>query len=164
MLYDETNPEMFLPTHLLRGATVIYGNFHCAIQYFYSRTSCEVRQNCKIQQSNHNPYFYSRTSCEVRLKWHGFKYVFANFYSRTSCEVRQIMDEIGKEMNCISTHAPLARCDLFPPAVRAGSLHFYSRTSCEVRPCSIYVHRPRQKFLLTHLLRGATVTSGAALN
>ena len=88
MLYDETNPEMFLPTHLLRGATVIYGNFHCAIQYFYSRTSCEVRQ---------------------------------------------IMDEIGKEMNCISTHAPLARCDLFPPAVRAGSLHFYSRTSCEVR-------------------------------
>ena len=56
----------------------------------------------------------------------------ADFYSRTSCEVRRRL------WQCCH------KC-----------CHFYSRTSCEVRHRRYpgYYHK---KFLLTHLLRGAT--------
>ena len=59
----------------------------------------------------------------------------------------------------ISTHAPLARCDGAQQHVNDESIDFYSRTSCEVRPHKIVDNERRKKFLLTHLLRGATATS-----
>ena len=81
----------------------------------------------------------------------------------------------------ISTHAPLARCDLSGIFLSICIVNFNSRTSCEVRHASaaplwwplISTHAPlarcdrgatttcgRCRFQLTHLLRGATSTSG----
>ena len=80
----------------------------------------------------------------------------------------------------ISTHAPHARCDAAAALKLAANVDFYSRTSCEVRrvrtPADVFGilyfylrtscevrRRPgpprsqRRKFLLTHLMRGATV-------
>ena len=58
----------------------------------------------------------------------------------------------------ISTHAPLTRCDDGRDRLLLLDAHFYSRTSYEVRR----KRRPRRpndrKFLLTHLLRGATLS------
>ena len=76
-----------------------------------------------------NSYFYSRTSCEVRPILNCVTSGTDNFYSRTSCEVPQMQTELE-----ISTHAPLARCDISS----------YTRTD------TTFI------FLLTHLLRGAT--------
>ena len=58
-----------------------------------------------------------------------------NFYSRTSCEVRQRPAFQRMIATAISTHAPLARCDV--------------HTAETIRAA-------RARFLLTHLLRGAT--------
>ena len=79
----------------------------------------------------------------------------ADFYSRTSCEVRLAVKRQDKPKQPISTHAPLARCDLVKslmlsvptisthaPLARCDKsysltidcgINFYSRTSCEVR-------------------------------
>ena len=62
----------------------------------------------------------------------------------------------------ISTHAPLARCDVSPvlpfrPCLR----HFNSRTSCEVRPRRRSRGTSRKSFQLTHLLRGATAVAAS---
>ena len=46
----------------------------------------------------------------------------------TFCRLPQIW-------RCISTHAPLARCDLSVCSMHLTLLYFNSRTSCEVRPC-----------------------------
>ena len=78
----------------------------------------------------------------------------------------------------ISTHAPLARCDIVNEWFRDQNLNFYSRTSCEVRlTLAIFIdmhlnfysrtscevrrlplnaRNVMNTFLLTHLLRGAT--------
>ncbi len=78
----------FQLTHLLRGAT--HGRHsHGPAFYFNSRTSCEVRQ--RMQQ----------TAQGVQ-----------NFNSRTSCEVRHKVLTGKSEPQKISTHAPLARCDV----------------------------------------------------
>ena len=103
-----------------------------------------------------------------------------NFNSRTSCEVRQNRDvtrknrkefqlthllrgatvspEVTLEVGNISTHAPLARCDL--PGGRGSTLKrqfqlthlLRGATSLEVQPSK------SSAFQLTHLLRGATTT------
>ena len=130
----------------------------------------------------------------------------SNFNSRTSCEVRRfpglIMPSWPKfqlthllrgatpfsrhcsSIRSISTHAPLARCDLgVTIPIENVRKDFNSRTSCEVRPehqrmmaereaisthaplarcdlAQIYADRGGQ-FQLTHLLRGATLPGGA---
>ena len=118
---------LFLLTHLLRGATFRLCDIITS-KDFYSRTSCEVRHTVSLVLSELDN-FYSRTSCEVR-RWNNEGGVLEiNFYSRTSCEVRLARDTVG-----ISTHAPLARCD------------FSGKCRCSLH-----------QFLLTHLLRGATL-------
>ena len=67
---------------------------------------------------------------------------FTNFYSRTSCEVRR--------------HRHVAH-------QHSLNTNFYSRTSCEVRPIYKICLFPSMKFLLTHLLRGATLHSLSAV-
>ena len=145
----------FLLTHLLRGAT-LWTLQRLIYLHFYSRTSCEVRPIFPIwftkerTISTHAPLarcdrctfvvlhirqnFYSRTSCEVRLAVERCDNTATdNFYSRTSCEVRRVAVTPTLGTSEISTHAPLARCDV---SVFVGALnyaHFYSRTSCEVR-------------------------------
>ena len=56
--------------------------------------------------------FNSRTSCEVRLRWCTICPAIFNFNSRTSCEVRHVKTRPRHVGFAISTHAPLARCDL----------------------------------------------------
>ena len=58
--------------------------------------------------------------------------------------------------SCISTHAPLARCNILMLGTLWTLYNFYSRTSCEVQHQDIQDKSPFLKFLLTHLLRGAT--------
>ena len=110
---------------------VVYSVFN-----FYSRASCEARP--KTRQGNYEKvlYFYSRASCEARLMclvvWSGI----IDFYSRASCEARPVRDPIYARRfhfysrascearlhvlrslsrpPCISTHAPLARRDMWP--------------------------------------------------
>ena len=95
-----------------RVATVV------ELENFNSRTSCEVRRCSGRRFRAGRPYFNSRTSCEVRP---------VHLVQRPGLLV------------VISTHAPLARCDV---------VSFSSST--------LYC-----KFQLTHLLRGATVTFAA---
>ena len=61
----------------------------------------------------------------------------------------------------ISTHAPLARCDVINSVHAHGNIDFNSRTSCEVRQKSICMRIPAPEFQLTHLLRGATGSAGS---
>ena len=79
----------FQLTHLLRGATLGTAAPLANLTYFNSRTSCEVR---------HKILFIGDS--------------FLDFNSRTSCEVRQTAIENMLTVSSISTHAPLARCDV----------------------------------------------------
>ena len=81
-----------------------------------------------------------------------------HFNSRTSCEVRRKRD-IFSFRACISTHAPLARCDLPPSQEYHQQGYFNSRTSCEVRLQILSVIPNICSFQLTHLLRGATISA-----
>ena len=110
------------------------GNYE-KVLYFYSRASCEARLMCLVVWSGIID-FYSRASCEARLMclvvWSGI----IDFYSRASCEARPVRDPIYARRfhfysrascearlhvlrslsrpPCISTHAPLARRDMWP--------------------------------------------------
>ena len=81
-----------------------------------------------------------------------------HFNSRTSCEMRRKRD-IFSFRACISTHAPLARCDLPPSQEYHQQGYFNSRTSCEVRLQILSVIPNICSFQLTHLLRGATISA-----
>ena len=103
----------------------------------------------------------------------------SDFYSRTSCEVQLFFFFFPLIIKIISIHAPLARCNKRNTFLFSYFRNFYSRTSCEVQPKFIHFffclknfysrtscevqHRKRiytqnnKKFLLTHLLRGATL-------
>ena len=128
-----TRPMSFQLTHLLRGATVINVSVispniisthaplarcdtfpnaaYWMIGNFNSRTSCEVRRsrcNCAV----------SRRLFQLTHLLRGATYCFYwgklcfHFNSRTSCEVRPNRLRKAKYIQPISTHAPLARCDI----------------------------------------------------
>ena len=103
----------FQLTHLLRGAT--HSLFHLlqAPIYFNSRTSCEVRL-VNLSSFYYALNFNSRTSCEVRLASSAALSNTVDFNSRTSCEVR-LRPPAAAPRPPISTHAPLARCDIDAP-------------------------------------------------
>ena len=124
--------------------------------------------------------FYSHTSCEVRPSTRAKNKYNRNFYSHTSCEVRRIAPTSPTPRTSISTHTPHARCDKWRCSVWIHRKDFYSHTSCEVRlknndrrwhywrfllthlmrgatEKSVYLINPQQVFLLTHLMRGATI-------
>ena len=81
-----------------------------------------------------------------------------HFYSRASCEAR--LANIGEQpiLNKISTHAPLARRDLNNYVMPDGTYNFYSRASCEARLETAEEIDRLIAFLLTRLLRGATLS------
>ena len=138
----------------------LYNNiYRTSISNFNSRTSCEVRPiaTAEIPADNH---FNSRTSCEVRLslptprtgttrfqlthllRGATFSQLFLlQFFCISThaplarCDLRRLCGGYGQK---ISTHAPLARCDRAPRRI-GGPGHFNSRTSCEVRPQYIVV-------------------------
>ena len=127
----------FLLTHLLRGATSLKHGYPKMVKNFYSRTSCEVQRSIQINIavimsiSTHAPL--ARCNLFVVLT----QVLFGNFYSRTSCEVQR--NKAGTFKNFCN---------------------FYSRTSCEVQPFLHDLYVSWYKFLLTHLLRGATTFNG----
>ena len=109
-------------------------------QHFYPRTSCEVRLTI-LNDSGFTKIFLLthllRGATMILLFFHPRK---PYFYSRTSCEVRRY-----------NLRGLWTRCD------------FYSRTSCEVRHSVSYTVSVFTKFLLTHLLRGATFVRAARI-
>ena len=145
----------FLLTHLLRGATIIGNN----PIYRLSISTHAPLARCDEQQEEQPPVtvdFYSRTSCEVRLD--DKKGFGAGTLISTHAPLARCDKMIGMKTNItkISTHAPLARCDICSKIILSTTLNFYSRTSCEVRLNKNSFINVSPKFLLTHLLRGAT--------
>ena len=63
-------------------------------------------------------------------------------------------DEFG---NKISTHAPHARRDNSMVEKMAAEINFYSRASCEARLAPEHIFIDAGVFLLTRLMRGATI-------
>ena len=123
----------FLLTHLLRGATCSKSHF-CNFSKFLlthllrGATLNALELCCTEVISTHAPL----------ARCNGILFIFL-------------------PNSCISTHAPLARCNFLFRFGKGGLNHFYSRTSCEVQHQDIQDKSPFLKFLLTHLLRGATI-------
>ena len=116
----------------MRGATKILKKNDCYLVFLLTHllrgaTKTETWESIHSDISTHAPL--ARCNYCFRLS----RFLGLNFYSRTSCEVqrRRII------------HIRLL-------------LHFYSRTSCEVQHLVGMLGRYVTKFLLTHLLRGAT--------
>ena len=148
--------QRFQLTHLLRGATRQPAEGGGTGKNFNSRTSCEVRRTNLPTRTN-----------AIRFQ---LTHLLRGATGSGNAEIH-----VGD----ISTHAPLARCDL-PVRIRYPVIpsHFNSRTSCEVRhaahsdalqmldfnsrtSCEVrHVGRrwnnDEREFQLTHLLRGAT--------
>ena len=124
---------LFLLTHLMRGATFSRFIFIVlmSISTHAPHARCNLQYGIMITVRGH---FYSRTSCEVQRLSLSFSNVTSNFYSRTSCEVQ-----------------PLLR------TTKKTTSYFYSRTSCEVQHCLSSGCKGCIRFLLTHLMRGATL-------
>ena len=97
-----------------------------------------ARRDSVISQVVYSVFnFYSRASCEARPKTRQGNYEkVLYFYSRASCEARHV--------------APLLPYD--------SPGNFSSRASCEARPKSTVSFLIVSLFLLTRLLRGATLT------
>ena len=100
----------FQLTHLLRGVTVYNLVSDCSSVHFNSHTSCEVWQNSFVSNEKYQK----------------------NFNSHTSCEVWQTADIMSLHMAVISTHTPLARCDMDNAISEIDNYNFNSHTSCEV--------------------------------
>ena len=102
---------VFLLTHLLRGATI---------------------ENAGIMGLP-IPFLLTHLLRGATTEGNGYMRSAYYFYSRTSCEVQPWRDKERTDLDYISTHAPLARCN----TELGGTMRIYV-------------------FLLTHLLRGAT--------
>ena len=141
----------------MRGATLVRTREPILHLYFYSRTSCEVRLGYRKTVKKDRQDFYSRTSCEVRRGEIMHCQAAKHFYSRTSCEVRLDVHSYLLYTQ-ISTHAPLARCDV---KMQVGMVAYRDISThaplarCDGRSATLQM-RPKL-FLLTHLLRGATM-------
>ena len=78
--------------------------------------------------------FYSRASCEARpAQFLRSLNRQQNFYSRASCEARHLYIALYGVYYFISTHAPLARRDVYLERSLITTGNFYSRASCEAR-------------------------------
>ena len=108
-----THARKFQLTHLLRGATRIPGGSTILFTAF---------QLTHLLRGATGPS--GRSPAQTR-----------HFNSRTSCEVRRGAIFARRNPN-ISTHAPLARCDIQGLEAQGYTVKgdFNSRTSCEVRP------------------------------
>ena len=124
---------IFLLTHLMRGATL------------------DMFLNGGLQKiSTHAPH----ARCNTVTDNHGREPPISTHAPHARCNIMILPPRLRKS---ISTHAPHARCNWRQRKVKAVSPHFYSRTSCEVQPSDGLKWLGRQLFLLTHLMRGATL-------
>ena len=103
-------------------------------------------------------YFYSRTSCEVQPATKIDLKITPQFLLTHLLRGATLNAEVTTETSAISTHAPLARCNPWFSICSTIRLYFYSRTSCEVQPLDTGIDTDNLTFLLTHLLRGATMS------
>ena len=101
--------------------------------HFNSRTSCEVRHDPRVQNAIPLTDFNSRTSCEVRHKSAAHKRRARKFQLTHLLRGATSSFRYSLCSYFISTHAPLARCDLMPFLRARARIDFNSRTSCEVR-------------------------------
>ena len=102
--------SLFQLTHLLRGAT-------------YRENPMDTR----------DLNFNSRTSCEVRLYRHWIQPYIRKFQLTHLLRGATGISTVQTSRAEISTHAPLARCDVLAALAGAVTANFNSRTSCEVR-------------------------------
>ena len=121
----------FQLTPLLRGATSTSGISSIIAPTFQLthllRGATVSLPSCPICR-----YFNSRTSCEVRRARLGFLRDggISTHAPLARCDVDTSLED---HIYDISTHAPLARCDLRFLDCSFAGIHFNSRTSCEVR-------------------------------
>ena len=168
----------FQLTHLLRGATCSHGVWGCAGAFQLTHLLRGATESTAEGRTG-SGFQLTHLLRGATLIFDAFIPAKLNFNSRTSCEVRHNAAAGTDLTAAISTHAPLARCDIFPfssftsthlfqlthllrGATCAGSClanairYFNSRTSCEVRLQHFSGRFPVTQFQLTHLLRGAT--------
>ena len=103
-------PKLFLLTHLLRGATSLTIEQVTKFLNFYSRTSCEVQRKETMTREQELLFLLTHLLRGA-----------TKFYKRHYLECY------------ISTHVPLARCNLCDLICIQRKQNFYSRTSCEVQ-------------------------------
>ena len=101
--------------------------------------------------------FYSHASCEARPLAAGRRTFPGHFYSHASCEARRSFSCCSFKLFVISTHTPLARRDDVLVTAQTPDEDFYSHASCEARLGAAMKPTNELKFLLTRLLRGATM-------
>ncbi len=77
------------------------------------------------------------------------------FYSHTPCGV-QPKTFANRKIYLISTHTPLAGCNIFIMKQHMKMVYFYSHTPCGVQQFPATAFTRKFEFLLTHPLRGAT--------
>ena len=103
-----------------------------------------------------NKNFYSHASCEARPFSFCDSGIVRNFYSHASCEARQVHSRIPGTIHDFYSHASCEARQTGMGGVHAPG-YFYSHASCEARLVFFY-HCPQTRlFLLTRLLRGATI-------
>ena len=123
----------FLLTRLMRGATITP---FCITKHCLISTHAPHARRDNWLQKNTMPslHFYSRASCEARRQCRNGAILFDHFYSRASCEARHLI--YGNDLVFIN---------------------FYSRASCEARRKITVTPAQGTTFLLTRLMRGATL-------
>ena len=80
--------------------------------HFNSRTSCEVRPNRESWTLNPRKFQLTHLLRGATVWQSRFLAGYSHFNSRTSCEVRLTLQPEVQLPIRISTHAPLARCDM----------------------------------------------------
>ena len=134
------------------SATLPFG-YNKEISTHTPHTRCDVSALAVI---NVPSYFYSHTSYEVRRMGGrnqdmGYIFLLTHLIRGATVYVGYIINKL-----IISTHTPHTRCD--PPIYlfTYEPINFYSHTSYEVRLLITLFHVISIRFLLTHLIRGAT--------
>ena len=146
----------FLLTRLLRGATGELTAMIRAVQDFYSHASCEARRSCRCCRRYRMKFLLTRLLRGATVTLIIRTNRGQDFYSHASCEARHRRHAQIAEHTSISTHTPLARRDgktVPPPRYFDISTH----TPLARRDCVLLLPHRLYIFLLTRLLRGATL-------
>ena len=101
----------FLLTHPSRGATAVFAPpvLLCGISTHTPLTGCNNEvQSVMLRHKD----FYSHTPCGVQLKPLEVLMIQMYFYSHTPCGVQRAVDSYIFRNVLISTHTPLAGCNL----------------------------------------------------
>ena len=123
--------------------------------YFYSRTSCEVQHLRRGLSGKPCTFLLTHllrgaTSCKL------FSFFLKPFLLTHLLRGATSGEKLNSRTALISTHAPLARCNLRQPE---GWMYSDISTHAPLARCNCRLFSrsdSKHKFLLTHLLRGAT--------